>query len=792
MNRRCHFRLATGVLSAGLLLLAGSVRAVTTNVLYGDYYFSPEIVTIHVGDTINWTPAGSDTHTLLGTGSDPICGGVNLPCSYTFDTAGNYPYECTLHFYPPLNMTGMVVVLSLPPLPVIAAQPQSQIVLTNTTVTFSVAASNAAFYQWQSNGVDIAGQTNASLILSNVVTADSATYRVIVGNLAGTVASSNANLLMLTVGFPVITVQPQSQTVLTNTTVTFSVTASNAAFYQWQSNSADLPGQTNSLLILSNVITGDSATYQVVVGNLSGSATSSNAVLIAGYPISFLEEPMNLDVLAGTPVTLQVEAAASPAPHYQWLFNDSNLPGQTNTALFLEAATPNLQGTYSVLVSNAFAAVSSSNVVLTVEPLTSVTREKLAVTINPPNSGAVLPNLNGKSLIVAHAYTVAAVPGQGRAFAIWSGIVQSGDRSLTFVMPSVSNATLAANFIPSPFASNGVAGSYSGLFWDTNHLSNDSSGWFAATLARNGGLAGQIKIAGVSTPFSTTLHADGSAAFELKRDDQPPLVLTLLVDLTGLETLTGTVGDANDTFNAQLTARRAAFAPSHRATDYDGYYTWAMPGAAGNAPAGYSYGTAAVGAAGGVRLSLFMSDGANATASGEISSNGQMPLYASLYGGKGSLLSWLSFTNSSGGLSTNSAFWFKDGGAPGSYSNGFTLTNLSLWMGAFPAAVAGTNALNAANVSVLLSGANLTNSIAEVIAVNPNGIGGSFANIVVTISDSAGVFTGLSAGTFTGFFKHPVSGNAVRFNGAILHPLPAGYGFFTTGGLSGAAVIEPQ
>ena len=760
MNRRFHFYAISGVLSAGLLLPVGWVRAATTNVLYGDFFFSPAVVTVNVGDTINWTPAGSDTHTLLGTGSDPICGGVNLPCSYTFNTAGSFPYECTIPGHAELGMTGLVIVVNgnPPAPPVIATQPQSQIVLSNTTVVFSVTASNATSYQWQSNSLDIPGATNVSLTLSNVVTSDSGTYRVVVGNASGSLTSSNAVLLVLTVAFPVIAAQPRSQTVLTNSTAVFSVNASNAAFYQWQSNLFDLSGQTNSSLTLSNVMTGDSGTYRVVVGNLSGSVTSSNAVLIVGYPVGITQQPASVDVSAGTPVTLEVEATGSPAPHYQWLFNNSILAGQTNADLVLEAATSNRAGAYSVLVSNDFGAISSSNAFLTVAALTSILKESLAVMVNPPNSGAVVPNLNGKSLSVTHDYTVAAVPGKGHAFANWSGIIQSDDRSLTFVMPSVSNATLTANFIPSPFASNGVAGLYTGLFWDTNNLSNETSGWFSATLADNGVIAGQVRIAGVSTRFSTTLHADGSAALELTRHGQSPLVLALQADLTGLETLTGTIGDANNTFHAQLTAHRAGFGASRRATNYEGYYTWAMPGAAEYAPAGYSYGTAAVSASGGIRLSLFLSDSAATTASGWLSTNGQTPLYVSLHGGRESLLCWLSLTNFSNSLSTNGAFWFKNRGAQGSHPNGFTLTNLMFWMGAYPAAVPGANALNAANVSVQLSGADLTKSIAETIALNENGIGGSFTNIVVTIAGSPGVFTGLGAGMFTGLFIDPVSG----------------------------------
>jgi hypothetical protein len=359
-------------------------------------------------------------------------------------------------------------------------------------------------------------------------------------------------------------------------------------------------------------------------------------------------------------------------------------------------------------------------------------------------------------------------------------------------MPSISNATLTASFIPSPFASNGVAGIYNGLFWDTNNLSNETSGYFSATVSGNGLIAGQLKIAGDSTLFATNLPADGSATLELKRRNQSSLVLTVQVDLSGLETLTGMIADASNAFHAQLTAFRAGFSATNHATFYQGDYSWAMSGAAGNAPAGYSYGTATIAGAGGVHLSLFLSDGTITSASGLLSTNGQMPLYASLYGGKGSLLSWLSFTNSSNSPSTNGAYWLKDRVARGPYPSGFTLTNLFIWMGAFPAAHPGSNALNAANVSVQLSGADLSNSITEAIALNVNGIGGSFPGIVVTIAGSTGVFTGLRAGMFTGLFTDPASASTVRFNGAVLHPLPAGYGFFTSGDLSGAVLIEPQ
>jgi hypothetical protein len=83
------------------------------------------------------------------------------------------------------------------------------------------AAAAGVTYQWRLNGTNIAGATNAMLTLTNVQSGQAGSYSVIVGNAFGSVTSSNA---VLSVGpLPVITVQPQSQTVAAGTNVSFNV-----------------------------------------------------------------------------------------------------------------------------------------------------------------------------------------------------------------------------------------------------------------------------------------------------------------------------------------------------------------------------------------------------------------------------------------------------------------------------------------------------------------------------------------------------------------------------------------
>lgn len=117
MNRR-PFQKQWAILLALVFTGAAWMRAqaATTNITYGYYYFSNSVVQINVGDTVVWTN-GSGTHTVQGTGADPICGGAYLPCAHTFNTPGTYPYECTQPYHASYGMVGTIVVVrpSVPP-----------------------------------------------------------------------------------------------------------------------------------------------------------------------------------------------------------------------------------------------------------------------------------------------------------------------------------------------------------------------------------------------------------------------------------------------------------------------------------------------------------------------------------------------------------------------------------------------------------------------------------------------------------------------------------------------------
>ncbi len=130
----------------------------------------------------------------------------------------------------------------------------------------------------------MAGQTNASLVLSSVQASQAGSYSVRVSNSGGFVDSAPASL---TVWIPVaITKQPASQSTLASSNVTFSVTASGSVplTYQWFFNGSAMPGKTNSTLTLLNVQKAQSGQYQAVVSNPAGSTNSAVAQLSVNSP----------------------------------------------------------------------------------------------------------------------------------------------------------------------------------------------------------------------------------------------------------------------------------------------------------------------------------------------------------------------------------------------------------------------------------------------------------------------------------------------------------------------------
>jgi alpha-tubulin suppressor-like RCC1 family protein len=217
-------------------------------------------------------------------------------------------------------------------------------------------------YQWTFFGTNVPGATNATLILPNVQFSQAGSYSVIVSNAFGVVTNSD---MMLGVVPVLLTGIPKSQTALVGANVQLAVTASGRSplTYQWRLNGTNLAGMITNSLTLTNVQLNHAGAYSVTVSNTDGGVLSPEAILNV-VPTLTISPPQSQSTFPGGTVTFSLIIQANIPLTYQWQFNGTNLPGAASNSLTLTNVQVNQAGTYTVMLSNAFEAVTNSAILV--------------------------------------------------------------------------------------------------------------------------------------------------------------------------------------------------------------------------------------------------------------------------------------------------------------------------------------------------------------------------------------------------------------------------------------------
>src|SRR3954454_742567 len=95
------------------IVVAPPSRAATVNVAVGGatLSYSPQVVHIHLGDTVTWTNAGGFHSVVADDGSfGNSLSGSAWTLSHTFSAVGSVGYHCAQHGSPGGGMFGTVVV----------------------------------------------------------------------------------------------------------------------------------------------------------------------------------------------------------------------------------------------------------------------------------------------------------------------------------------------------------------------------------------------------------------------------------------------------------------------------------------------------------------------------------------------------------------------------------------------------------------------------------------------------------------------------------------------------------
>ncbi|MEI6467124.1 MAG: immunoglobulin domain-containing protein, partial [Verrucomicrobiota bacterium] len=257
--------------------------------------------------------------------------------------------------------------------PKIQQDPVGRAAVVGENVVLSVAASGTPtlVYAWLKDGAPLAGATGATLTLPAVTTGATGSYRVSVTNVAGTATSGVADLSVTPVAVPpTIKTQPVSRTVQAGMDVTFvaEVSGTSPLSYQWRKGGLAIVGATNASLALRAVQFASAGSYDLVVTNAVGNATSAPATLAltSVLPPEITAGPVSVSANPGAPVSFAVTAKGS-ALAYQWRRNGVALPGETAATLAFAAVQVSEAGLYTVVVSNPGGTVTSAPANLTVD-----------------------------------------------------------------------------------------------------------------------------------------------------------------------------------------------------------------------------------------------------------------------------------------------------------------------------------------------------------------------------------------------------------------------------------------
>jgi hypothetical protein len=169
-----------------------------------------------------------------------------------------------------------------------------------------------------------------------------------------------------TVTAPSFTTQPQSQTVTSGASVTFSAAASGSPTYQWNKDNVAISGATSSSYTISNVQPTNAGSYTVVATNSGGSTTSNAATLTVNVAPTITTQPASQTVAAGGSVTFTGAASGTPTPTYQWQKGGANITGATSATLTLNNVQSSDAGTYTLVATNSAASATSNAATLTV------------------------------------------------------------------------------------------------------------------------------------------------------------------------------------------------------------------------------------------------------------------------------------------------------------------------------------------------------------------------------------------------------------------------------------------
>lgn len=302
-------------------------------------------------------------------------------------------------------------------------------------------------------------------------------------------------------------------------------------------------------------------------------------------------------------------------------------------------------------------------------------------------------------------------------------------------------------------------GIYMGLFNEADDVRHNTSGRFYIKITAVGNYSARAVVGGLTRRFTGTLNSSGGVTVT----NLSGYVLSMQVD-NSTATISGTIRRNGNQWTSDLFAYKNLYTRSNP-TPLAGAYTLALENnsPAAGTPSGAGVFLVRIRGNGRAYVGGFLGDGLAARSVSIISTNGQIPFFANLFGGAGSCLGWLNVTNA--GKITGDVSCIRLA-KPGFYPNGYTNTISAVSsklnpVGAFPDFLTGDS---------VFTGPDLLTPL-----LNP------------TLSYQRRFPT---YGRISGTVAHPTSGEAMIIRVVVLQNQNKAVGYYTTPTKTGSVVLQ--
>lgn len=719
---------------------------------------------------------------------------------------------------------------------VILQSPQNSSVVEGHTANLSISAAGQMpiYYQWRQNGSDIAGATDSTYVIPTAQSSDAGTYSAKVWNATQTIITRDAAMAFVPSNSLLpglvnrLSAEGNTDDLMGNATVRsfnavygpgingqgFDLAFQGGTFDEatgdfgagdftldfWiEQRFPPQPAGAESDILFKQFFPGGACPgYSFILSNQSmifcGQDTETNAFSLISTPTN----PGPLDDQGYHHIGL-VRRGATQLEMYL----DGALIAETNLSYLGSLSTPalftldNFTGLYNFGGFNGeLDEIETYNRALSPAEIQTIYNRYA----NNPRVVTLTP-LNNMELSLGDSVTLSTgkIFGPGPLSYQWTlnGVAIAG--ATNSVLPLTVGASSAGNYVlvvsnaygsascPSAIISLRLApGSYNGLFYLDDDPTDDTSGYVTLTVDSSQIYSGKVLQHGHSYPFTGRFSAGKSVASTIVRTGKRSLRINLKAPAdTGFDGIRGVV---NDGFRViPLQARRSVYSASSP-TPQAGNYTLALTGIrSASAPNGHGFGNLTISSQGNINFIAKLADDTSASQGTMVANAGVWPVYIPLYGGKGSVLGWLSFTNSSDTRCAGELRWIKAPHSGGkNYPGGFA-TKVPIIASSFAPTAAGLG-IDLNNYELVFDGAKIYSAVSDQLTT----ITGNTINFS-QVSASTGTLTAdPTTGQFSGTFIHPITKLKTPIKGIVLQEQGEAAGYFISGKLSGRVVLKPK